>query len=446
MNKKQIVFLAGVIYAASVHAEELSFRKAAELLIQNNPVLAQRKLQSDAAREQRDQGRAGYYPQIEFLQNWSRSNNPVYVFGTLLNQRQFTEANFAIESLNHPDPLSDVSSKFQLGWLLYDFGGREGKLGAANSGYRIARLSEQAAKTLLFQELVRRYYGVSLAKQRLETAEENLRSAESRWNQARDRVETGLAVETEVLSASVFLARRKQENLDAENGLQLTQSALKELLGTEVGAVVDTASLQERDFEEKPLDLWKEQMKQNRPELQIAFEVREMASSQVTSSRAAFLPSIQAWSAYEWHGDSLSYTGSNWGAGLELRWNLFHGFSDSSQYSLARIREKESVEKQRETENALVLQLESAFYRFQNAKEKLKVASAVQTQAQENRRIYAERYAAGLANIQDSLQAEAVYGESRFLYLQNTYDLYVAHAELLAAAGLPEIIVSGEMQ
>ena len=33
-----------------------------------------------------------------------RGNQPVFVFGSLLNQRNFTEANFAIDALNHPDP------------------------------------------------------------------------------------------------------------------------------------------------------------------------------------------------------------------------------------------------------------------------------------------------------------------------------------------------------
>ncbi len=56
-------------------------------------------------------------------------------------------------------------------------------------------------------------------------------------------------------------------------------------------------------------------------------------------------------------------------------------------------------------------------------------------QAAESKRIYADRYSSGMVSIQDSLQAETAYNESRLMHAQNLYELYVAFAELLGAAG-----------
>ena len=52
------------------------------------------------------EARARFLPRVDYIESATRSNNPVFVFGTLLTQEQFTEENFDIEMLNRPDPLS----------------------------------------------------------------------------------------------------------------------------------------------------------------------------------------------------------------------------------------------------------------------------------------------------------------------------------------------------
>jgi outer membrane protein TolC len=248
----------------------------------------------------------------------------------------------------------------------------------------------------------------------------------------------------EGLSAEVRLARTRQEMIEAENQVKLARAALRELLGVTEAQEWETAPLMDRDIPEQDLSYWQQQMRERRPELKMAGEGVNIAKSGSTAARAGFLPTIQAYSAYEWHGDSFDYTGENWTAGVELRWNLFRGMSDSAEVAAARLQEREAELRRRETENALSLQLESAYYRLQAAREKVKVASAVLQQAEENRRIYADRYSSGMASIMDSLQADAAYSESRLLHLQNLFELYVADAELRAAAGLQEEIITGD--
>ncbi len=212
-------------------------------------------------------------------------------------------------------------------------------------------------------------------------------------------------------------------------------AALNEILGRQNEEMLFTADLKEQSFSHEPLSFWQEEMKQKRPELQIVAEASHAAHSQVRADKSNFLPAIQAWSNYQWHGETLNYSGNNGGVGVELRWNLFRGFADSEQLAAAKSLEQSSREKQRETENALQLQLKQAYYHFQSAKEKLAVSSAMVAQAAESKRIYADRYSSGMVSIQDSLQAETAYNESRLMHVQNLYELYVAFAELLGAAG-----------
>ncbi len=47
---------------------------------------------------------ARFLPRVDYIESFNRSNNPVFVFGSLLNQGRFTEENFAIDKLNNPEP------------------------------------------------------------------------------------------------------------------------------------------------------------------------------------------------------------------------------------------------------------------------------------------------------------------------------------------------------
>jgi outer membrane protein TolC len=423
------------LLAATASAQEFSFQDAVREMLGRNPKLAQARMQSDVARSQLGTAKAGYWPQLDFVQSWAYSNNPVYAFSTILNQQRLSAADLSTDALNHPDPVSDVSSQFQLSWLLYDFGKGESPIDSVESGYRISMLQQESTRLALLQELVRRYYAVSLAARRSGVAEEALKSAESRLEQARNRASQGLVVRSDELAAEVFRAGRLQEKIEAENQLKMAMAALNEILGRQSGEMLSTADLKEQAFSGEPLSFWQEEMKQKRPDLQIVVEASHAANSQVRAEKSNFFPAIQGWSNVQWHGETLNYTGGNWGVGLELRWNVFRGFADREQLAYATLLEQSSREKQRETENALELQLKQAYYRFQSAKEKLAVSWAMVAQAAESKRIYADRYSSGMVSIQDLLQAETALNESRLMHAQNLYELYVAFAELLGAAG-----------
>ena len=421
--------------------DQLTLQEAAKVMTENNPQLAQRELETKSAKAEYQSSLASYYPSVDFVQSLSHSNNPVYVFGSLLNQRQFTEANFDIASLNEPDALTDNYSRFQLGWLLYDFGGRENRNAAAKSGLHIFELQYQAERNRLIQELIGRYYAVSLAQLQIEAAQDILQSAQARRDQSKERVDTGLSVESDLLSSEVFLSRARQQLIEAQNQESLAVASLNEILGNSHTGWKSTSTMSEVSLTSTPLSYWIDLMIKNRVELQIADASKDVAHRKVGITNSKFLPSIQAWTNYEWHGESLDYTGNNWGAGVELKWNLFRGFSDKSSLSSAKFEAQKAEENRKATNNALRLQVESAYYRLQAAKEKYVVSASVLKQAEENRRIYADRYASGLVSIQDSLQAEASYSEARFMHTQNLYEVHTAYATLLASCGRAEDVL-----
>ena len=47
--------------------------------------------------------RAGYWPTVDLVESWQRGTQPVFVFSSLLAQRRFTAANFAIDMRNRAE-------------------------------------------------------------------------------------------------------------------------------------------------------------------------------------------------------------------------------------------------------------------------------------------------------------------------------------------------------
>ena len=72
------------------------------------------------AEERIKQSRAGYLPRVDVAESWQRGNQPVFVFSSLLSQRQFTAADFALEALNHPDAVDNFRSTVMVEQSLFD--------------------------------------------------------------------------------------------------------------------------------------------------------------------------------------------------------------------------------------------------------------------------------------------------------------------------------------
>ncbi len=94
----------------------------------------------------------------------------MYAFGALLNQGRFTAADFAVDRLNHPDPISNWRTNIG-GSVPVFMGGR------TLLGYQQAQIGREAAergRACVEQEMifgvVRAYYGVLLAEEAQITA------------------------------------------------------------------------------------------------------------------------------------------------------------------------------------------------------------------------------------------------------------------------------------
>ena len=105
--KKAALFLL----AASAWAQApLSLRDAVRLALAGNPSMAAATESGRAADSRLEAARGGRLPKLNYTESLARSDNPVFVFSSLLTQHQFGPENFAIGPLNRPDFLNNFQS------------------------------------------------------------------------------------------------------------------------------------------------------------------------------------------------------------------------------------------------------------------------------------------------------------------------------------------------
>jgi outer membrane protein TolC len=93
-----------------------------------------------AAAERVGQARAGLWPRLDVAESASRTTNPMWAFGTRLNQGRIRVEDFDPQRLNDPDPITNYAGWLALRWSLYDRGQTLGRLDQAHLGVRAASL------------------------------------------------------------------------------------------------------------------------------------------------------------------------------------------------------------------------------------------------------------------------------------------------------------------
>ena len=80
----------------------MSLKDAVRLALDKNKSIEASGAATKAADTGISEARSGLLPKVNYSESWTRSDNPVFVFSSLLTQKQFGAQNFEIGPLNAP--------------------------------------------------------------------------------------------------------------------------------------------------------------------------------------------------------------------------------------------------------------------------------------------------------------------------------------------------------
>lgn len=430
-----LALLCSIAATAAIAQQPLTLREAIQRALGQSPEAAMARADNQEAKAGTMLARTQLLPQLSFAEDISRGNDPVYAFGTRLRQRQFTQADFALNALNRPLPIGNFASRFSGQWMAFDSFKTQRTIRSADLMKKSADSSAKAVNQKIVLDVVQAYQQVLYAERQVAVAQHEQDTAAALLSAVDDRVKAGLAVESDRMSAQVNVAARKQELIAAQGGLELAWAQLRLAMGTPDLQATNLAPIELHQFPHSALEEEIATATKTRPDLAALGQAQSAQAAAVGAAKSDFGPRISAYG--NWETDRPTFAGSggnNWVAGAQLSIDIF---PMSKRAQLAR----ETAAKQRidaqvsAYQQRVRLEVSQAHIQEQTAQLSLDTARAAMDQSAESLRILRNRYGAGLATITDLLRAEDADHQSQTNYWRAVYGNAVAYAQLLFATG-----------
>jgi outer membrane protein len=417
--------------------DEMSLRDAVLLALEKNQAVAASSAAENAAQSRIREARAGFLPKLNYSESWTRSDNPVYVFSSLLTQHQFGERNFEVGPLNRPNFLNNFQSLVTVDQALYDAGQTRHASRSAELTRDVAGEHRRFTEMETVAAVVRTYYDTVLSVEELKAATQAGRSAEADLRRAVAVREAGLSTDVDVLSIRVHLASVEEQRIRRSADAEVARAALNDALGLPLDTQNKlTTPLSRASVTLDSLEAYERDGVHSRPEARQAKLATSLAETHAEDARSSLMPQVVLHGAFE--ADRQNFYdrgGASWLASVSLHWNLFNGFSDQARIEESKSLLKRSEADERRMGSSIRLEVRRAWADLQAAEQRIEAAKATVAEAEESLRITQNRYEAGFSNVSDLLRTETAVFESRTRYLAAVHDQRVAATILEFAAG-----------
>lgn len=415
--------------------EGLTLPMAAEIALRTNPLVRAAASGQELAKAQLDEARAGRLPILQFSETFANSNNPVFAFGTLLEQGRFGPQNFDPRLLNAPPSINNFRTAVTLRLPLFDQLQTETRLALARWGHEQAERQKEWVQQQIRFEVIRAYYGLLVAQARQEVAEEAVKTAEADVRRIRDMFETGLVVQSDLLAAEAQLAEFHQQQIQAAGDVIVAQAALSTVLGFPVTTPQKIeGALIERTFDVADQEELVRLALLHRPDYARARLAVRSSEQGVRRAWGEFLPRLDLFATFGGSGRGLRSGSADYTVGASVTFTLFDG-SRPARLKQARAAHAMATAEEDRLADQIRFEIVRAYQQYVSAKDRLKVAARAVAQAEETLRIVQDRYQEGLTTITELLRAETALLRARLNLLTARYDYYVGYAQVLLTSG-----------
>ncbi|MFZ0429967.1 MAG: TolC family protein [Acidobacteriota bacterium] len=413
----------------------LTLSEAVELALNNNPMIRASAAGVDVAAAGVSEARAGRLPVLRFNEKYTNSNNPVYVFGSLLEQGRFAANNFDVNFLNNPGSMSNFRSSLNLEIPLFN----RFKVQSGIEQAQIQQAQSQTQSDWVRQQLrlhvVQAYFGLLVAQQREQVAAEAVRTAESEVSNIQSKVEQGLAVRSDLLAMQVQLAEFRQQQVEAAGDAQTALAALNTVLALPVATPLQLgATLEDRDFRIPEQTELISTALSRRPDYLNAARQVELAEQQVRVARGSWWPDLNLFAQAGQSSQNLTNGSGDFAVGASLNFDVVD-FGRPARIEQAVARTRAARAEQDRMANQVRLEVVQALQGYLTSKQRLELTAAAVDQATEAQRIVQDRLDVGLTTVTEVLRAQTALLRAQLNQLGARYQHYLGYAQVLLASG-----------
>lgn len=423
------LFPVGAQTSTGAGGSPWTLEQAIATALTNNPSarIAQHRLR--AARALVVQADSAVWPKLQFESSYTRTDNPMMVFGSILNQRAFSPAlDFNdVPEVDNLDVRGIVSVPLYAGGLI----GASRK--AARAGTEAARADAEAVRQTLAFEVARTFHTVLKTHEFIRAAEAAVGAFEANLRIATNRYNAGTLLKAEVLDVQVRLAQSREDLVRARNANELTKRGLINLLGIEINDITLADAVAEAPAP-------KAEDAVVRPEVTAMEHRTRGAAASVKAASSGYLPRLGLFGSAQYdYGFETDGDGGSWSAGALVQWDLWDGKLTRGRVQEAKANLASAEEESRRLHQAITLEAEQARLQLNEARERLAVSAAVVSQAQESVQLTRARFEQGLALATQLIDAETMLTMARVRRAEAETDARIAIAASRKALGLSQL-------
>ena len=422
------VFL--LLHATSATAGDaeagLSLTDAVRNALENNYEIRAFKNALAVSNEDIGVARSFLLPKLNFEELFMSTTNPTYAFMAKLNQERFSQADFAINSLNSPSAINDFQTSLSFEQPLFSK--------KAYVGIKMARLEHTAKNeeymrkrediafkvTQAYLTLVMAGQQVAMAEKTLEDTREHLRIAELRFK-------NGLGLFSDTLRASTAVTAAEQQLISMRKNLAIARRYISLLLGMQ--ETVDVAGVYP-EIPVRDMEYYKNAAL-SRKDIKSMEAMHEKEKNSIALSEAAYWPTLGVGGSYQLNDQRypLGSEGSSWIVTAFLRWELFDGTKREHELAQARYRTAEAEERLKGLIDTVSFKVYESYLGIDEAKKNLELSQSELKTAEEGKRLVKIRYENSFSPLVDLMDAQVSLDQARtnLVVKENEYRVAVAN-------------------
>ncbi|GMW01632.1 MAG: hypothetical protein AMXMBFR84_27690 [Candidatus Hydrogenedentota bacterium] len=408
--------------ATGLSKDVLSLAECVQIALNQNPAQLAARHGITVATETVGIAKAPYYPEVNFISSWSRSQRSSTLPG-------------GVTQLLTPDsngPTNDWLAGFAARYTIADGGRRAAEL---RRTLALKGATEEDAKRVrqdIVFEVQSSFYRQAAATQVHSVAEENLSRAKAHLDLAQRLKEAGAVPKADVLRADVEVAEAELSLARAAGLTRTTRGQLSIAMG------LPAASRFKIDAEDQKLaspvladpEIMIEEALYARPEINAGLQYVSADQAGVAAAKSAYRPRLYADAGYDYHSDSFPPKGEEWSVALNLSWTIFSGFSRKHEVNRARA----ELSRQEAEVQQLILQVQqevwAAYSTVLETWESVETTESQVASALDSMRAASTRYEVGAATINDLLDAQTALARAETNRAETVWNYLIADAWL----------------
>lgn len=411
----------------------VTLQEAVALAMKGNPELIATENATEASKRGVGAARSYLLPKIRLEERYMKTDNPMYAFGSKLNQERIAATDFNPDLLNDPDAVDDFQTTISVEQALFApeayMGLKMAKKEAEASGYDFQRKKEEVTLNVItayMNVLTSRNY-VEAAQKGLEDTREHARIAKARYN-------AGLGQYSDTLRTEVSVRQAQERYLKALKGRKLAGRMLSLLMGLDAPVDVSGEGI---ELNVKELEEYLAAAHQ-RFDLKAMKSRVENASNNVKMTKARYLPIVGIGGTWQTNSETEAFgsDGQSYTVMAFLKWDIYDGGMKRAQRLKAGASRREAESYYEGLKKKVDFEVYEAYLELEESQQSLELAQSREDLAKENGRLITSRYENSLATVVELLDAQSALNAARAGVVEKRNNYTIAIARLKYASGI----------